>query len=75
MTEEEYKKLRKPVLEVIADLRRRHEDELRPWFERLNALSATYIPVLSVPRAQWEELQRLQGVRSGSVSEGGAEHE
>jgi hypothetical protein len=70
MTREEYEKLCEPIIEIIADLRRRHEDELRPWFERLNAITATYTPVISVPRAQWEELQMRQGIRSGSQSDG-----
>jgi len=68
VTPEEYEERSRPILDVIADLRLRHEKELKPWYERLYALNAVYMPPLMVPVEVWERLQLEQGIRSGSVS-------
>ena len=73
MTKEEHDELCAPLLECIAVIRQRHEAELKPWYERLCAISRTYMPRIEVPLAVWERLQLEQGIRSGSQADGGAE--
>jgi hypothetical protein len=79
MTKEEYEERCAPCHEMIAILRKRHAEELKPWFDRLAAINAYYIPPILIPREQWERLQMEQGIRSGSVSDrpetnGGEKH-
>lgn len=69
MTKEEYDELCAPLHECIAVIRRRHEEELKPWFEKLSRITATYAPSMMVLRSTWERLQMEQGIRSGSVGD------
>jgi hypothetical protein len=57
MTPEEYEERSKPVLDMISMLQRRHEEELKPWYERLYKLNAVYMPPLMVPASVWERLR------------------
>jgi hypothetical protein len=66
MTKEEYEERCAPIHEMISYLRKRHAEELAPWFDRLMAINAYYNPPVLVPREVWERLQIEQGIRSGS---------
>jgi hypothetical protein len=62
VTKEEHDELCAPLLECIAVIRQRHEQELKPWYEKLSGISATYTPRIEIPLAVWERLQLEQGI-------------
>jgi len=69
MTPKEYEELSRPILNVIDDIKRRHEQELKPFWDRLYELNSLYTPPILVPVDVREKLQLQQGIRCGSIGD------